>query len=52
MELGLETMHALTVIILEEPEKITPFYVMFYTKIIHEIIRVMTDYKHTSGFKM
>lgn len=52
MELGLETMHALTVIILEEPDKITPFYVTFYTKIIHEIIRVMTDYKHTSGFKM
>jgi hypothetical protein len=52
MELGLETMNALTMILLEHPDKITPFYVNFFTRILHETIKVLTDYKHMSGFKL
>lgn len=53
MELGLESMHALVIVLLDEHiEKITPFYVHFYTRIITETMRVMTDYRHMSGFKL
>jgi exportin-1 len=52
MELGLETMDSLWHILNTNSDKKTPFYVNFYTMILHETIKVLTDYKHMSGFKL
>jgi hypothetical protein len=53
MELGLESMNALTIVLLDEhQDKVNPFYVHFYTRIITETLRVLTDYRHMSGFKL
>jgi hypothetical protein len=52
MELGLETMDTLWYIFNMNSDKKTPFYVNFYTMILHETIKVLTDYKHMSGFKL
>lgn len=53
MEIGLETLNALNIVLLEDhQDKVTPFYKNFYTRIITETLRVMTDYRHMAGFKM
>ncbi len=52
MEIGLETMHALNQLVMTEPSVATIFYKNFYVSIIKEILAVMTDYRHMSGFKL
>lgn len=53
MELGLESMNALTIVLADEhQDKTNAFYVHFYTRIITETLRVLTDYRHMSGFKL
>ena len=52
MEIGNESMHALTVLIGNEPYYATLFYKSFYSQIMRDTLTVMTDYQHVSGFKL
>lgn len=52
MEIGLETMHALNQLVVTEPSITSLFYQNFYLQIIRDILAVMTDYRHMSGFKL
>lgn len=52
MEIGLETMQALNMLVATEPQVATIFYQNFYLLIIKDILAVMTDYRHMSGFKI
>lgn len=52
MDLGLQSMHAMTVILRELPMVATEFYKHSYTQVLRENIAVMIDYRHMSGFKM
>lgn len=52
MEIGLESMHSLTVLVSTEPYYATLFYQNFYCQILRDTITVMTDYQHVSGFKL
>jgi hypothetical protein len=44
MEIGLETMSALTILVASEPYFATLFYQTFYFKLLKETLTVMTDY--------
>jgi len=52
MEIGLETLHALNALVVKEPTIANIFYKNFYLLIIRDILTVMTDYRHMSGFKL
>ena len=52
MEIGLETMQALNVLVAAEPQVVTLFYQRFYVLILRDVLTVMTDYSHMSGFKL
>lgn len=52
MEIGLETMSALTTLLAQEPFYATWFYKNFYTKVLIDTLSFMTDYQHVSGFKL
>ena len=52
MEIGLETMQALNLLVSTEPQVATIFYQSFYLLIIKDVLTVMTDYRHMSGFKL
>jgi hypothetical protein len=52
MEIGLETMSALTTLLAQEPQAATLFYKNFYSKVLKDTLTVMTDYQHVSGFKL
>lgn len=52
METGLETLHALNQLVVTEPQVATIFYQNFYVLIIKDVLAVMTDYRHMSGFKL
>lgn len=52
MDLGLQSLHAMTVILKEQPALATDFYQGSYTQILRETLNVMIDYEHVSGFKM
>jgi hypothetical protein len=43
MEIGLETMSALTVLVNSEPYYATLFYQNFYIRLIRETLTLMTD---------
>lgn len=51
MEIGLETMSALTTLMANEPRAATLFYKNYYVLILRDTLSVMTDYQHVSGFK-
>jgi hypothetical protein len=44
MEIGLETMSALTTLVASEPYFATLFYQTFYFKLLKETLTVLTDY--------
>lgn len=52
MDLGLQSMHAMTVILRDFPQLATDFYKFMYSQILRETLAVMIDYRHVSGFKM
>ena len=52
MEIGLETLHALNVLVINEHSVSSIFYQNFYLLIIRDTLAVMTDYRHVSGFKL
>jgi exportin-1 len=52
MEIGLETLQALNLLVVSEPQVASIFYQNFYLLIIRDILTVMTDYRHVSGFKL
>jgi len=52
MDLGLKSMHAMTVILKDHPQLATDFYKFMYVQILRETLAVMIDYRHVSGFKM
>jgi hypothetical protein len=52
MEIGLETLHALNLFVVSAPQIASIFYQSFYLLIIRDILTVMTDYRHVSGFKL
>ena len=52
MDLGLQSMHAMTIILKEQPSLATDFYKYMYVQILRETLAVMIDYRHVSGFKM
>ena len=52
MEIGLETMQALNSLVMSEPQVATIFYQNFYLLILKDILAVLTDYRHMSGFKI
>jgi exportin-1 len=52
MEIGLETLHALNTLVATEPPTATIFYQNFYLTIIKDLLAVITDYRHMSGFKL
>lgn len=51
MEIGLETMSALTTLMAQEPNAATVFYQNYYVRVLSDTLAVMTDYQHVSGFK-
>lgn len=52
MELGLETMHSLNTLVVTNPEIASVFYERFYVLIVRDLLTLMTDYRHVSGFKL
>lgn len=52
MEIGLETMQALNILVMSEPQIANIFYQNFFVLIIKDTLAVMTDYRHVSGFKI
>ncbi len=52
MEIGLETMHSLNLLVVSAPQIASIFYQNFYLVMIRDILTVMTDYRHMSGFKL
>ena len=52
MEIGLETMHNLNLLVVSVPHIASIFYQNFYLLMIRDILTVMTDYRHVSGFKL
>lgn len=52
MEIGLETMHIVNTVVVQNPQVASIFYKNFYMLIIKDILTVMTDYRHMSGFKL
>ena len=52
MDLGLQSLHAMTVLLHDQPALATDFYKFMYTQLLHETLTVMIDYRHVSGFKM
>ena len=52
MEIGLETMSALNQLVAGEPSVATLFYSNYYVGIIKDLLIVITDYRHMSGFKL
>lgn len=52
MEIGLKSMWDLNDRISSHPHICSLFFVSFYTQIIKEVLMVMTDCRHLSGFKL
>jgi exportin-1 len=52
MEIGLQTMHNLNSVVIQNQQVASIFYKNFYLLIIKDILSVMTDYRHMSGFKL
>lgn len=52
MNIGLESMFSLTSYLNQQPQMAQIFYQNFFTKIIRELLQVLTDYRHMSGFKL
>jgi exportin-1 len=52
MEIGLETLHTLNAVIMQSPQIANVIYKNFYIHIIRDILTIMTDYRHVSGFKL
>lgn len=52
MEIGLETMQNLNLLVASVPHIASIFYKNFYLLMIRDILTVMTDYRHMSGFKL
>lgn len=52
MDLGLQSMHAMTVVLKDQPTLATSFYQHMFTQVLRETLAVMSDYRHVSGFKM
>jgi hypothetical protein len=52
MEIGLKSVWDLNDRVMSVAQICQPFYVEFYSILFNEIIQVMTDCKHLSGFKL
>ena len=52
MEIGLDTLYSLNDLVMKEPQVANIFYQNFYVIIIKDILAVLTDYRHMSGFKL
>lgn len=52
MEIGLDTLFSLNDLVMKEPQVASLFYQNFYVIIIKDILAVLTDYRHMSGFKL
>jgi exportin-1 len=52
MDLGLQGMHALLVVVRHNTQITSSFYEFFYMQILKEILKLLTDYRHQSGFKL
>lgn len=52
MEIGNESMVCLTELLNGEPNYATVFYTNFYIQILHDVIVLLTDSEHVSGFKL
>ena len=52
MEIGLDTLHSLNQLVMQEPAVVTVFYRNFYVLILHDVLAILTDYRHVSGFKL
>lgn len=52
MEIGLETLLALNAFIMQTPQVANVVYKGFYLLMIRDILTIMTDYRHVSGFKL
>ncbi len=52
MELGLETMLSLISSVAEEQQVCTNFFVEYYTIILKDLLFIISDYQHVSGFKL
>ena len=52
MDLGLQSMHALLCIVKQNSQISNSFYESFCTMILQETLKLVTDYRHVSGFKL
>jgi exportin-1 len=52
MEIGLKSLWDLNDKFMSVPSICQPFYVEFYSNLLNEVIQVLTDCKHLSGFKL
>ena len=52
MELGLETLSSLVSLVAEEPTVCTQFFSAYFNLILKDLLYVITDYLHVSGFKL
>jgi exportin-1 len=52
MEIGLKSVWDLNDKLMTNQAVCQPFYVQFYSSLFNEIIKVLTDCKHLSGFKL
>lgn len=52
MEAGLEALLTLNASIAQEPQVASVIYRAFFTHMIRDVLTIMTDYRHVSGFKL
>lgn len=52
MELGLETMRSLNSLVVTNPQIASVFYQNFFSMIVRDLLSLLTDYRHVSGFKL
>lgn len=52
MELGLETMRSLNSLVVTNPQIASVFYQNFFSLIVKDLLSLLTDYRHVSGFKL
>ena len=52
MELGLETMQSLNTLVVTSPDIASVFFERFYVQVVRDLLTLMTDYRHVSGFKL